>query len=403
MSFNDLKPIYKEFLLKLAVTLTKDELYQRSKAIMRRQKKKLIRNNSLLQKKRNIIVNQKFKSLKHIFRKTLKGKLNKRLAKAQRRQNTESLISPECRLPESSISTSSYDTRQFRPKLSTNHSNKKQGQRKKSSTELKASHRRDRVSTSEESDFFSMHKGRNKSHLNQNRNSSSGYVSCSECSYDSDTCTCESADKCYCSLGQRNATKKHRGKCKNTLRSSQKPCKHDEEKCYCSWQNTRDSLSLCECDTDSCTDSNKCYCTRGESLTIIEQLRHRGFIPPIESGLTHTHKKLCKNYSNTKSSKSLEYMHNPTEEYYEKLRLKQLEALAKRNSYVGRTRGAFNGDNFALDYELFTISNRNIHNIQSKTVYSKSSNDCGHLPLYKQASLRSVNSSAKFGGKHEGK
>lgn len=43
MSFNDLKPIYKEFLLKLAVTLTKDELYQRSKSIMRRQKKKLMR------------------------------------------------------------------------------------------------------------------------------------------------------------------------------------------------------------------------------------------------------------------------------------------------------------------------------------------------------------------------
>lgn len=47
MSFNDLKPIYKEFLLKLAVTLTKDELYQRSKSIMRRQKKKkLKRKNS---------------------------------------------------------------------------------------------------------------------------------------------------------------------------------------------------------------------------------------------------------------------------------------------------------------------------------------------------------------------
>lgn len=43
MSFNDLKPIYKEFLLKLAVTLTKDELYQRSKSIMRRQKKKKLK------------------------------------------------------------------------------------------------------------------------------------------------------------------------------------------------------------------------------------------------------------------------------------------------------------------------------------------------------------------------
>lgn len=46
MSFNDLKPIYKEFLLKLAVTLTKDELYQRSKNIMRRQKKKNLKHKS---------------------------------------------------------------------------------------------------------------------------------------------------------------------------------------------------------------------------------------------------------------------------------------------------------------------------------------------------------------------
>lgn len=46
MSFNDLKPIYKEFLLKLAVTLTKDELYQRSKSIMRRQKKKKLRKKT---------------------------------------------------------------------------------------------------------------------------------------------------------------------------------------------------------------------------------------------------------------------------------------------------------------------------------------------------------------------
>jgi hypothetical protein len=47
MSFNDLKPIYKEFLLKLAVTLTKDELYQRAKSIMRRQRKKKMKRNSI--------------------------------------------------------------------------------------------------------------------------------------------------------------------------------------------------------------------------------------------------------------------------------------------------------------------------------------------------------------------
>lgn len=39
MSFNDLKPLYKEFLLKLAATLTRDELYQRSASIMRRRRR----------------------------------------------------------------------------------------------------------------------------------------------------------------------------------------------------------------------------------------------------------------------------------------------------------------------------------------------------------------------------
>lgn len=76
MSFNDLKPIYKEFLLKLAVTLTKDELYQRSKSIMRRQKKKLLRvkknssatyqvssaNSFILQSRANRLCTDKFKA-----------------------------------------------------------------------------------------------------------------------------------------------------------------------------------------------------------------------------------------------------------------------------------------------------------------------------------------------------
>lgn len=39
MSFNELKPLYKEFLLKLASTLTQDELYQRSANIMKRRRR----------------------------------------------------------------------------------------------------------------------------------------------------------------------------------------------------------------------------------------------------------------------------------------------------------------------------------------------------------------------------
>lgn len=154
MSFNDLKPIYKEFLLKLSVTLTKDELYQRSKSIMRRQKKKLLRRNSSINTKKNhhVLVSRKFKRLKHVFQRNLKFKLNKGHKQGDKMKlNTEQLQNADGKLPESSISTSSYDTRQFRPKEEPL-INKKQSYRKKT-TELQRN-RRDRTSTSEESDFF---------------------------------------------------------------------------------------------------------------------------------------------------------------------------------------------------------------------------------------------------------
>lgn len=82
--------------------------------------------------------------------------------------------------------------------------------------------------------------------------SSSGYVSCSECSYDSESCTCVSADKCYCSLSRRISAQPHVAS--NTV--------------------------VCACDTDSCSESNKCYCARQPiQPTILEQLRQRGIVP----------------------------------------------------------------------------------------------------------------------------
>lgn len=79
--------------------------------------------------------------------------------------------------------------------------------------------------------------------------SSSGYVSCSECSYDSESCTCVSADKCYCSLSRRIPA-------------------------------TSVPEIVCACDTDSCSESNKCYCA-GKPIqpSILEQLRQKGIVP----------------------------------------------------------------------------------------------------------------------------
>lgn len=315
MSFNDLKPIYKEFLLKLALTLTKDELYQRSKAIMRRQKKKMLK----AKKKRKKAMSTKFKKLRSIFTKPLKAKLKTPT------QQVANVKVDEKKPPESSISTSSYDTRQFQPKEARRQSYK----RRSSESKMSASRRqRERTSTSEESDFFSMRKSKSKPQHYPNRNSSSGYVSCSECSYDSDTCTCVSADKCYCSLGGNKNLTKHNNKSPNSC------C----------------TTVYCGCDTDSCTDSNKCYCQKG---TIFQQLQQRGFIPSTESTITPPqHRKLCKKYSNTKSTRSLEYMHNPSELYYEKLK-------NRPQSLVGSGRGSIIVDKRrrSCDYELYSIKN----------------------------------------------
>lgn len=235
------------------------------------------------------------------------------------------------------------------------------------------------------------------------------YVSCSECSYDSDTCTCVSADKCYCSLGNRFAQqqgkphhlKNHRPHTVQSCHS--KNCRSDD-KCYCSLNekdnNTLNTLTWCGCDTDSCAESNKCYCNNFASTTkdqlvtggtIFEQLKRRGFIPsPSQKVITppHHRKKLCKKNSNTKTTRSVEYVSNPTEKYYEKLKtfrgnltsvnngLKFAEYLAEnsrlssgyhdvklradpgrrmvKNGSIpsGRTR-SYSSENIALDYEMF--------------------------------------------------
>ncbi|XP_050310960.1 uncharacterized protein LOC126746651 isoform X2 [Anthonomus grandis grandis] len=376
MSFNDLKPIYKEFLLKLAVTLTKDELYLKSRSIMRRQKKKMMKRAAPPKKNSNVIVSGKFKRLKHIFQKNLIQPSSKKLLEDENKSHIE--IRPcdpriGSKLPESSISTSSYDTKPFRKKEEV--AGKKISYRKKAHGELSKNRRRDRASTSEESDFFSL-KRQNKYNRSQNmnlhtRNSSSGYVSCSECSYDSDTCTCTSADKCYCSLGNKNFENKRKSK--------------QKEKYNC--EDT--SLTYCDCDTDSCAESNKCYCQYGSQRK--SNKRRNSSSKSHHAHCTKMlqddrHRKLCKKNSNTKSTRSLEYKSNPSEGYYEKLRSKQkygserilnshyqTQEKKRRNSHAGVTHSSVYteqdlnllalqnlqmGKLSAMDYELLKLAKR---------------------------------------------
>ncbi|XP_070137881.1 uncharacterized protein [Drosophila bipectinata] len=270
MSFNDLKPIYKEFLLKLAVTLTQDELFQRSKNIMRRQKKK--------KQKRKASVNGSQKKSKASFfgTKTLK----KVLSLGQFRSCRGKLTKPAVKSKESTLD--SQGKRKISPPIIIgppilqSHVQHHQHQ-----------HQRNRAATSG-SDVSVV---RNENAQGLNRNSSSGYVSCSECSYDSESCACASADRCYCSLRTEHMNHKLRQKNERNMalasptrkasaatvgnnRHSLVSCRSDD-KCYCSMveeepassmerdsANNSQTETTTSCDSDSCVSASKCYCKR---------------------------------------------------------------------------------------------------------------------------------------------
>lgn len=129
-------------------------------------------------------------------------------------------------------------------------------------------------------------------------------MSCSECSYDSDNCTCNSADRCYCSLGGDDINAKiNRAEAQ---RKSSIPSGHSEDKCYCSMGETIEG-STTWCDSDSC--DSKCYCTPEEKL---------------------------------KSGK-----HN--------------KSAGKSGHKKGKSMRSRNSDNLALDYELFTVGGNGRH------------------------------------------
>lgn len=359
MSFNDLKPIYKEFLLKLAFTLTKDELYQRSKSIMRRQKKK--QNRGVRRKMFHPVGG----GLKRVFRRSV-SKLKSSKARPSSFEFTSVLFQPNNRTSvrsskkkkkknvlskDSSTSTSStFSSRNFKacrgPRLARRHSSKRRVGTHHISTRRRQA---PLPSTSEDSDFFSMVRtSPPKVNVAQNR-SSSGYFSCSECSYDSESCTCTSADKCYCSMGDGPRT---RPSAKMT------------------------SLSSCGCDTDSCVESDKCYCPRKHhhhhrpsplltaskhhlTRSVFDQLRQRGFDPAASPNTARRNEQ-------TQSAKRMDVCYHLPSDFL-----------------------SYSSSEMALDYDLFRKSPRGIPEEQQKKVLVVSAREPGGRLLYMGASCRS--------------
>ncbi|XP_063987551.1 uncharacterized protein LOC135167853 [Diachasmimorpha longicaudata] len=324
MSFNELKPLYKEFLLKLASTLTQDELYQRSANIMKRRRRPSRRRS--------------------MRKPCLLGRAIKRSVSKIKTGPTEftSVIFPARKFNENFDSSSSCDARNSRRVLASRLS------RRRSSWK-----RTKGLTTSEDSDT-GRRMGRNTG-AGANR-SSSGYVSCSECSYDSESCTCISADKCYCSLPRRSPP-----------------------------QSSSNNAIVCGCDTDSCSESNKCYCPRRTiQPSIMEQLRQRGIVPSegtLSRGGSPERYRVSRSSKGQTSSRSLEYTN------------------------IRPSPGRSSSDNLALDYELFSPGKKSQCSAGSEKVLVVSARDPQGRLVYVGGAERKKKSSSsgahRTGAHHE--
>lgn len=156
------------------------------------------------------------------------------------------------------------------------------------------------------------------------------YVSCSECSYDSEACTCTSADRCYCSLGADHDVAAKLEATKKQQRHSLYSC-GTEDKCYCSMTEATQSQTTC-CESDSCISTSKCYCHRGGRKAHSHHTSHRS-----------SHSDTNNNYANSE--------HDSGHPGHQKKSCKKDKD--KKKSKEGKSRRS---DNLGLDYELFTVS-----------------------------------------------
>uniref|UniRef100_A0A8D8VY56 PID domain-containing protein n=1 Tax=Cacopsylla melanoneura TaxID=428564 RepID=A0A8D8VY56_9HEMI len=335
MSFNNLKPIYKEFIVKLALILTKDEFYDKCKVIMNKQRK---RKKKLKKKKvLNRFIHSEFNSLlscgkKKVLRKTssiYKNTLMKKRSFAKKRKHSQKILRSK--------------------------------------------------------DDKSMLLNCNEVYT------SSGYFTYSECTYNTDSCTCISAEKCYCSHSSRGIsmspqmTMLQRNRPSNTMSSTFPNCstfqnRHNEDQhCYhCfrykSSRPLEENSLICECDTEYCDSSDKCYCNV-TSINMIDMLKMQGFaasdtsIDSFSSDYPTPHnwksnllKKPGKDKQYIQPSKSLEFV-----QFYGKSGNNTLDSAndPSSSSFSYKDVGD-SSESSALDYNLFNKAKEKNKDINRK-------------------------------------
>ena len=222
MSFNDIKPVYRELLLKLAMTMSQDEIFQRSKTIMATNKKKRKRHQQHAAPANSGSLGSFFKSF------------------SKSSSKTNSMASKKSLMSNSTVASNLSAKERARLEKSLQ-KKQKTPQRATGKSLTKADISGPIIITEKKKEIIAP-----KEDLVDD-----AYVSCSECgtNYES-VCTYE---PCSCRVKKPQPRSSHQFITGNGKQDMEKDSRHVSD------------MSASECDTDSCIYSEKCYCSlRGD-------------------------------------------------------------------------------------------------------------------------------------------
>lgn len=245
ISFNEIKPVYRELLLKLAMTMSQDELFQRSKNIMSAEKKKSASSKVTKSKKdkKNYPVSASEQStlssfLKLTFSSSKASAVDSKASTMNHKESKKSIsktdisgpipIHPPPSMAKKTPKTTRKATSPLPPPPIQNPS-------KKAST---ASSSKKKPASPDDS-------------------VDDAYVSCSDCCYESvctyDTCSCSGSGKNRPKIPPPKAYQSHSALLEASMTTT-------KAQVHSSPADT-ESGSVCDCDADSCISSEKCYCS----------------------------------------------------------------------------------------------------------------------------------------------
>jgi hypothetical protein len=306
ISFNEIKPVYRELLLKLAMTMSQDEIFQRSKNIMAQEKKNRKEEKKSSKKDGSMTENSssntlssflkmKFSSSKNNSMSSKKDKKSDTMSSLQSKKSNAILNPVNSYSLQSPVNTSQMSQHSTLVSTSTMASSSSSSARNKRTALTKADISGPLpINGTTKPQFTSRTPAATSKKVSSSSSPPSSvddaYVSCSECGYES-VCTYDT--NCSCRVPKIPPPKEYQagpvysptnGPFATTPPSSP--------------ESGLDQDIYCECDADSCVSTEKCYCSmRGhpddhphsKRPSVAPPLSKTGTLPKPGSSRVHVH------------------------------------------------------------------------------------------------------------------